>query len=937
MVPAKTDNAYISMDEWFLEFAGRDNDNEGSNVLVGNGANRDPNEESVMANMLRQIKYPTGGSTDFTFEANDFESNMGGVRVLKVVDNPVQGLAKEAMYSYSGYSYFDPRDHYYSYYQVAYDLNARSSPTQTALNIFGVPYEQGTTNVTVKYYKVSLQPQAILGTGSQVGYSTVTVKTVGNGSETSIYADQSEYPDYTTRDAFNEGSTQELNMVNSMYIAEYIDDTDFPTPGGNSMRKTSGGYGLWPYPEHYSNDWKRGVISSKIVKSENGTIVRREEYTYNRKILDTICGWKVYRFGEFTRQYVYAKYILPSTLIQMKSSELTDYDASGQNPMTVKSDYFYDNSSHYSPTRIETTRSDGKKEVVAKSYPLDYGDDELFIKNMKSNHVLQYPIETARYIVDGTSTFITYGTVKTYDLAGKGLVQKEYNLEAGAPIPLSSFKFSNRSTGILPSSGSVSAFAFDSRYREVAAYNMYSSAGRLLQYQKYQDYATSYIWNDSDGVLEAVIKNDKEYSVLYGSFESSAGWSGEFTYDKQILWSGRQSGKITNNTSAKKSATSSVLFVNTNNNTASSRKFVFSGWVYSDAPVAEIRLVMKDLTETTPAVVESVQTSVRNKWIRIQKEVMVPAQIKRLIISLDNNGGGSVWFDDIMIHPVSGFVSTYTFKPFVGMTSESDANGKYTFFEYDIFGRLLNVRDNDRNILKRYDYQFGFAGTFRNAEKYAYFFRNCPAGSQSLSSTKYTVPEGRYVSTVSQDYVDKLAADDITANGQNYADSVGVCTYYSFEHSGYFTKQGCQSGASPTTIYYSILAGRATSTISQEDADNKAMVIFNNEGQSKVNTEGQCIVQMPVYYSNPNFVTGYQVEFYNLDSGVSSWFYIGSNNPTGFLGTISSGNYNVSITSGETTSRYFSAGCEYNNGYGSGGMEFSNIYLSPTCDVISIN
>ncbi len=51
-------------------------------------------------------------------------------------------------------------------------------------------------------------------------------------------------------------------------------------------------------------------------------------------------------------------------------------------------------------------------------------------------------------------------------------------------------------------------------------------------------------------------------------------------------------------------------------------------------------------------------------------------------------------------------VTTYTFKPLVGVTSETDINGKTIYYEYDTRGRLLRVRDQDNYILKQYDYRY---------------------------------------------------------------------------------------------------------------------------------------------------------------------------------------------------------------------------------------
>lgn len=75
---------------------------------------------------------------------------------------------------------------------------------------------------------------------------------------------------------------------------------------------------------------------------------------------------------------------------------------------------------------------------------------------------------------------------------------------------------------------------------------------------------------------------------------------------------------------------------------------------------------------------------------------------------LSLSGAGLV--DDIRIYPKNATMQTFSYDPITSkVTAITDANNITAFYEYDEFGRLIRVRDQDRNMISRhhYDYAFG--------------------------------------------------------------------------------------------------------------------------------------------------------------------------------------------------------------------------------------
>jgi parallel beta-helix repeat protein len=123
---------------------------------------------------------------------------------------------------------------------------------------------------------------------------------------------------------------------------------------------------------------------------------------------------------------------------------------------------------------------------------------------------------------------------------------------------------------------------------------------------------------------------------------------------------------------------------------------------------------------------------------------------------------------------------------------------------------------------------------------------NCITGNGSVVT--YTVPASKY-SASTQIAADSLAFDDISRNGQSYANANGICvlppvvqvTYYNTQQSKTFIKNNCGTGYTPSSVTYTVAPSKYSSTISQADANNKAIADLNTNGQNYANMSGTCI------------------------------------------------------------------------------------------------
>ena len=76
-------------------------------------------------------------------------------------------------------------------------------------------------------------------------------------------------------------------------------------------------------------------------------------------------------------------------------------------------------------------------------------------------------------------------------------------------------------------------------------------------------------------------------------------------------------------------------------------------------------------------------------------------------VSINSNGN---LVDEVRLLPANALMATYTYLPGAGVTSITDTKGITQFYDYDEMERLLDIKDKDGNIIKRFDYNYAVQG-----------------------------------------------------------------------------------------------------------------------------------------------------------------------------------------------------------------------------------
>jgi YD repeat-containing protein len=219
----------------------------------------------------------------------------------------------------------------------------------------------------------------------------------------------------------------------------------------------------------------------------------------------------------------------------------------------------------------------------------------------------------------------------------------------------------------------------DSRYQDEASF-MFNN-GNPVTVTGRDGIVNSYLWDYSNTQPIAKVSGAANDQIAYTSFEADGmgGWSGINTGFIQ------STGGITGSKYYNQSS-----FSISKSGLVTSSSYIVSYWSRNGA------YSVSGTQSGYPKTLTTISFN-GNTWTLY--EHLITGQP-----TITVTGSGAI--DELRLYPKGALMTTYTYSPLIGISSQSDATGRISYYEYDALGRLQVIKDQNQNIVKKYEYRY---------------------------------------------------------------------------------------------------------------------------------------------------------------------------------------------------------------------------------------
>ncbi len=436
-----------------------------------------------------------------------------------------------------------------------------------------------------------------------------------------------------------------------------------------------------PYEPYNSLEAERGNLLKEENYSASGVLLRKREISYislnksNEYVRSlkcrnfNVCPGLSVQGEEGTAYKIYTYSYLPV------EDKITQYDQNGLYPLVVNKFFTY-HPTYRLLAKDSAIDSKGQSLITYYRYPFDVLNYTISgtvpntrpIGYMVQNNIIGVPIEVIRTRKTGSSEIVTNTEVNECKNFHSFVRPYKNYLFKQPSTPLSKSSYSNYSVSL---SGSNEVVTKDSRLELRRTYDAYDNKGNVTDYANDQDYKVAYQWDYNQMLSTAKIAiaeptAGKEY--FYQGFEE------DITAATANPFAGKRY----------KLGDYSVPFAAPNGKTYYVNYYSLQG----------------------------------GNWVKITKQFSNYMNLTE---------GDAI--DEVRVYPSDAQIESYTYDPIHGMTSEADVNGNTKLYEYDGLGRLTTIRDDKKNILKQYAYNYQWwqpTGTTQ--------CKTCPSNPSSISN-----------------------------------------------------------------------------------------------------------------------------------------------------------------------------------------------------------
>jgi hypothetical protein len=634
------------------------NSNNTGKYFISDGAVKTTDPTKIKANLLTAIQWPTGGSTQYEFEANVYHQGTqdyvgGGIRIANIKQVKADGSVLTTSYGYlneSGYSSGllnnDP------------DAALGYKTTYTTIS--------GSSNVTTTI-EADLPIQKLTDlNGISVQYSMVTVTNPDSGKIINYFNDYNLYPDVL--DGY-------FSFSSNGFIS-YKDDLSSQYKGFSS---------------YTSSDLKRGLLKRREIRNSNGQLVQSIYYNYNYVAGTSIPGSQAVFISSFNGyDYFYGSLYHENILTPQLISVLTyNYDPATGNHLnnTSVQNTYKSGAWPYLLARQSHLQSDGSWTNIAYTYASDViiPNRPLMTWYLYDANIMT-PLETVSSITRGTTELVTGATLITYQM-----LNNPYMLTS-VPVPYQklSLKINNP---INDYQHLTWGYTYDNRLKPDMTFNNYHIDGQLLQSTGNDNTPVAIIWGYNKQYPIAKAINATIDQIAYNNCEEIADFDNEIN-NTNIFFGDNQASDYSNDSkTGKKSYQFASGDYAQTQGTLPGGNYVVSYWSKNGQLSFGTNYNLTDIIDKNADVTGWAYHQVTISLSSSTYLKMYPSSAGMLI-------------DDIRIYPVGAQMTTYTYDPTAGVTSSTDANNITTYYEYDNFQRLSNIKDNYHNIATNYQYNY---------------------------------------------------------------------------------------------------------------------------------------------------------------------------------------------------------------------------------------